>query len=99
MVSEYEGNGRAEESEGLVEAVLEHKGYAAGRAEFDEEAGLFHGEVAGLRDVVTTFQGTDVGELEEAFWDSVADSTWSPAPSAARTRRSRFRAGSGGGDR
>ena len=58
MVSEYEGKGRAKESEGLVGALLEHKGYA-GRAEFDEEAGLFHGEVAGLRDVVT-FQGTGV---------------------------------------
>ena len=51
--------------------VLEYKGYT-GRVEFDDEAMLFHGEVIGLRDVVT-FQGTSVEELEEAFRDSVDD--------------------------
>lgn len=51
--------------------MLEYKGYA-GRVEYDGEAGLFHGEVLGLRDVIT-FQGTSVGEIEEAFRDSVDD--------------------------
>jgi len=51
--------------------MLEHKGYV-GRVEYDDEAGLFHGEVLDLRDVVT-FQGTSVEELEAAFRDSVDD--------------------------
>lgn len=51
--------------------MLEYKSYT-GRVEFDDEAGLFHGEVIDLRDVVT-FQGTSVEELEEAFRDSVDD--------------------------
>ena len=50
---------------------MEHKGYV-GAVEFDEEAGLFHGEVLNLRDVVT-FQGQSVEELTEAFTSSVDD--------------------------
>jgi len=41
-----------------------------GQVNYDEEAKLFHGEVVGLRDVIT-FQGTSVDELEKAFKDSV----------------------------
>ena len=48
---------------------MKYKGYQ-GQVTYDEEAKLFHGEVAGLRDVVT-FQGTSVDELERAFKDSV----------------------------
>ena len=33
---------------------------------------MLHGEVIGLRDVIT-FQATSVGGLKEAFWDSVDD--------------------------
>ena len=51
--------------------MLNHKGYT-GQVEFDDEAGLFQGEVLGLRDVVT-FQGTSVGELTQAFEESVDD--------------------------
>ena len=51
--------------------MLNYKGYT-GRVEFDDEAGLFHGEVVDLRDVVT-FQGRSVEELEAAFRDSVDD--------------------------
>ena len=51
--------------------MLQYKGYT-GHVEFDDEAGLFHGEVIDLRDVVT-FQGTSVEELEGAFRDSVDD--------------------------
>ena len=51
--------------------MLEYKGYR-GNAEFDDEAGLFHGEVLDLRDVIT-FQGTSVEELEKEFRNSVDD--------------------------
>ena len=51
--------------------MLEYKGYT-GHVEFDDEAGLFHGEVLDLRDVVT-FQGKSVQELERAFHDSIDD--------------------------
>ena len=48
---------------------LKYKGYI-GRAEYDDEAGIFHGQVVGLRDVIT-FQGTSVKELEREFRNSV----------------------------
>jgi predicted HicB family RNase H-like nuclease len=51
--------------------MLRYKGYT-GHVEFDDEAGLFHGEVIDLRDEIT-FQGTSVEELERAFQDSVDD--------------------------
>ena len=51
--------------------MLKYKGYH-GKVEFDEEAGLFHGEVVDLRDVIT-FHGKSVDELEHAFRDSVDD--------------------------
>jgi len=48
---------------------MNYKGYH-GQVNYDEDAKLFHGEVVGLRDVVT-FQGTSVDELEQAFKDSI----------------------------
>ena len=51
--------------------MLKYKGYH-GNVEFDAEAGLFHGEVVDLRDVIT-FQGKSVEELEQAFRDSIDD--------------------------
>jgi predicted HicB family RNase H-like nuclease len=51
--------------------MLSYKGYA-GRVELDDEAGIFHGEVLDLRDVVT-FQGKSVEELGRAFQDSIDD--------------------------
>ena len=51
--------------------MLQHKGYK-GHAELDDEAGLFHGEVLDLRDVIT-FQDTSVEELEKEFRDSIDD--------------------------
>jgi len=51
--------------------MLEHNGYT-GNVEFDDDAGLFHGEVLDTRDVIT-FQGTSVEELETAFRESVED--------------------------
>ena len=50
---------------------MEYKGYT-GIVEFDDEADIFHGEVANLRDVIT-FQGRSVDELREAFEGSVDD--------------------------
>lgn len=51
--------------------MLNYKGYT-GHVEFDDKAGIFHGEVLDLRDVVT-FQGRSVDELEYAFRESVDD--------------------------
>jgi|SRR5262245_36251605 len=51
--------------------MMEHRGYV-GRVEFDDEAGIFHGEVINTRDVIT-FQGATVQELRKAFRDSVED--------------------------
>ena len=50
---------------------MTYKGYEA-VAEFDEEAGVFSGEVINTRDVIT-FQGASVKELKKAFQDSVDD--------------------------
>lgn len=50
---------------------MEYKGYI-GKVEFDDEAGIFHGEVINTRDVIT-FQGTSVEEIRTAFHDSVED--------------------------
>jgi predicted HicB family RNase H-like nuclease len=50
---------------------MNYKGYEA-VLEFDEGAGIFHGEVINTRDVIT-FQGRSVEELKQAFKDSVED--------------------------
>jgi len=50
---------------------MEYKGYL-GLVEYDDEAGIFHGEVINLRDVIT-FQGETVQELRRAFQESVDD--------------------------
>lgn len=51
--------------------MMDYKGYRA-QVEFDQDAELFHGEILGIRDVVT-FQGNSVEELKTAFQDSVDD--------------------------
>lgn len=51
--------------------MMQYKGYLA-RVEFDADANIFHGEVINTRDVIT-FQGQSVGELQQAFRDSVED--------------------------
>ncbi len=51
--------------------MLSYKGYH-GHVEFDDEAGIFHGEVIDVQDVIT-FQGTSVDELKQAFKDSIDD--------------------------
>jgi len=49
--------------------MMKYKGYA-GKAEYDDEAEIFYGEVIGLRDVVT-FRGTSVKELKKSFIESI----------------------------
>ena len=44
---------------------MNYKGYT-GIVEFDDDGRIFHGEVVGLRDVIT-FQGQSVDELEKAM--------------------------------
>lgn len=51
--------------------MMKYKGYT-GHVVYDDEAKIFHGEVLGIKDVVT-FQGTTVDEIEQAFKDSVED--------------------------
>lgn len=51
--------------------MMTYKGYSA-TIEFDDIAGIFHGEVIDTKDVIT-FQGTSAKELKKAFKDSVDD--------------------------
>ncbi len=51
--------------------MMHYKGYI-GKVEFDPDARILHGEVLGIRDVVT-FQGDSVPELEKAFRESIDD--------------------------
>src|SRR5208337_851619 len=56
---------------GRSDAMMKYKGYV-GKVEFDDEAGIFHGEVLDTRDVIT-FQGNSVAELKTAFQESIDD--------------------------
>jgi predicted HicB family RNase H-like nuclease len=51
--------------------MMEYKGFI-GKVEFDDDAGLFHGEVVNTRDVIT-FQGKSVSELKKALKESLDD--------------------------
>ena len=51
--------------------MIEYKGYI-GHVEYDDEVGIFHGEVVNTRDVIT-FQGRSVSELRRAFKESIED--------------------------
>lgn len=48
-----------------------YKGYM-GRAEYDADAGIFHGQVLGTKDI-TTFQARTAGKVRDAFLDSIDD--------------------------
>ena len=50
---------------------MEYKGYI-GKVKFDDEAGIIHGEVINIRDVIT-FHGASVTELKKGFQISVDD--------------------------
>lgn len=62
---------RRSEPAGDTSISMTYKGYQS-RVELDEEAGVFHGEVMNIRDVIT-FQGASAEELKQAFEDSVDD--------------------------
>ena len=51
--------------------MMNYKGYT-GKAEYDDDAGIFSGEVMGLRDVIT-FRGASVKELRASFEASIDD--------------------------
>lgn len=51
--------------------MMKYKGYI-GHIEYDDAVKIFHGEVVGLRDIIT-FQGRGVKELKQFFKDSVDD--------------------------
>ena len=51
--------------------MMSYKGYRAA-VTFDDDAGVFHGEVVDTRDVIT-FTGTSVEQLEREFRFSVDD--------------------------
>ena len=51
--------------------TMTYKGYEA-VVDYDDDAEIFHGEVADLRDVIT-FQGKSVAELKKAFAVSIED--------------------------
>jgi predicted HicB family RNase H-like nuclease len=44
--------------------MMEYKGYI-GKVEIDDEAGIYHGEITNIRDVIT-FEGTSVDEVHKA---------------------------------
>ena len=50
---------------------MKYKGYF-GDITYDDEAKIFHGEVIGLKDIIT-FQGKSIDELKKAFQDSIND--------------------------
>jgi predicted HicB family RNase H-like nuclease len=51
--------------------MMQYKGYIAS-VEYNADARILHGEVAGLRDVIT-FQADSVAGIEKAFRESVDD--------------------------
>ena len=51
--------------------MMKYKGYHA-EVTYDHEAGVFHGEVVGTRDVIF-FEGTSVDQLTEEFHFSIDD--------------------------
>ncbi|MCG3772486.1 MAG: hypothetical protein JW384_03700 [Nitrosomonadaceae bacterium] len=51
--------------------MMEYKGYT-GSAEGDNEAGILHGEVINIKDVIT-FQAESIKDLLSAFQESVDD--------------------------
>lgn len=50
---------------------MEYRGYRAA-VSYDDEAGIFHGDVVGTRDVIT-FEGTSVEQLRKEFRLSIDD--------------------------
>jgi predicted HicB family RNase H-like nuclease len=55
----------------MIKPMLTYKGYT-GHCEIDFEAGIIFGRVGDIRAIVT-FQGDNVAEAKQAFYDSVDD--------------------------
>src|SRR5437588_3275529 len=51
--------------------MMRYKGYF-GKVEYDDEARILHGEVLGIKDVIT-FQADKASKIEKAFHESVDD--------------------------
>ncbi len=51
--------------------MMSYRGYK-GYFEYDEKADIFHGQIIGIRDVIT-FQGRSIDELKIALKDSIDD--------------------------
>ena len=66
--------------------MMEYKGYRAAVV-YDDEAGIFHGEVVDTRDVIT-FEGTSVEQLQKEFRFSIDDYLTQSAPSEDVSRTS-----------
>jgi predicted HicB family RNase H-like nuclease len=45
--------------------MMQHKGYK-GCFEFDEDSDIFHGQIIGIKDIVT-FQGRSIDEYLDGF--------------------------------
>lgn len=54
-----------------MDNLMKYKSYH-GQITYDDEAKILHGEVIGLKDVIT-FQGKTVAELQIAFKESIND--------------------------
>ena len=52
--------------------MMKYKEYFGEVKHLDDEAGIMHGEVIGLKDIIT-FQGKTVDELKKAFHESIDD--------------------------
>jgi predicted HicB family RNase H-like nuclease len=50
---------------------MKYKGYF-GEVAYDDKATLFHGQVIGIKDIIT-FQGKNINDLTKAFQDSIND--------------------------
>ena len=51
--------------------LIDYRGYI-GKVEYDDEAGIFHGVVVNLKDVIT-FRGASVAELRQDLKESVEE--------------------------
>lgn len=51
--------------------MMQYKGYF-GKVDYDDEAQILHGEVLGIKDVIT-FQADKASKIEKAFHDSIDD--------------------------
>ena len=75
--------------------MMEYKGYI-GKAEVDDEAGILHGEVINIRDVIT-FEGSSVDEVHKAYSGKISEqeSEWLGHRSFTKRASRRVRSSNG----